>query len=167
MDEPSTVFAARVDAASAQAPDEDVWKRVQSSVENQAFLRHVGARLECVGPGSVEIGLSFQEALTQQHGFVHGGVIATLADVAAGYAAYTVLPDRHSARTADLKVSFLAPAQGSGLVARGTVVKAGRLLIVCRSDVYARTGGTEKLCATALATFASAPDSIHPERGDR
>ncbi len=123
----------------------------------QAFMRLLGAEIADLGSGYCEVHLPFRQDLTQQHGYFHGGVVATLADVASGYAAFTALEAGATNVTVEFKLNLLAPARGAKLVARGTVVKAGQTLTVCRSDVFGEEDQVRTLCATALATFMALP----------
>ncbi len=135
--------------------------KIRDGFDGQAFMHTIGASLSKLAPGAVELTLPYREDLTQQHGFIHGGLVATLADNAAGGAAATLLPDGWSLLTAEFKINLLAPAEGDRLVARAEVVRPGRLS-VCRSDVFAVQSDAETLCATALVTLmSSAP---RPER---
>ena len=110
--------------------------RIRSSFARQNAMALIGARLGLVAPGAVEIVLPFRDELTQQKGYVHGGIIGMIADSAAGYAAYTLMPADSTLVTSEYKINLLASAT-SGLDARGEVVKAGRTLTVARAEVYA------------------------------
>jgi uncharacterized protein (TIGR00369 family) len=115
----------------------------------------IGARLTAVEPGATEISLPYRDDLTQQKGFVHGGIIGMIADTACGYAAFSLMPADCSLVTVEYKINILAPARGS-LVARGEVVKAGRSLTVARAEVYAEDG---KHIATMQQTLMMLPDT--------
>jgi uncharacterized protein (TIGR00369 family) len=104
--------------------------RVRASFARQGVMTTIGARLTRVAAGAVEIELPFRSDLTQQHGFVHAGVITTIADSACGYAAFSLMPAEASVLTVEYKVNLLAPARGDRFVARGRVVKPGRTLTV-------------------------------------
>ncbi len=132
--------------------------RVRASFGRQRFMAALGATLERVGPGEVQIRLPFREDLTQQHGFLHAGVLTTIADSACGYAALTLMPAAAAVLTVEFKVNLLAPGEGDGVVARARVLKAGRTLTVCSGDVFAIRGGEEKLVATMLATVMTVRD---------
>lgn len=119
----------------------------------EPFMDYLGAELTQVMPGRAEIRVPYRRELTQHDGYFHGGVVATLADMAGGCAAYTRVPPGFGGLTVDIKVSLLAPGVGAALVARGEVMRAGRRLIVCRSDVFAVREGQETHCATALMTL--------------
>ena len=110
--------------------------RIRASFARQKAMVLIGATLGHVGPGVVEVALPFRDDLTQQKGYVHGGIIGMIADSACGYAAFSLMPADCSLVTVEYKINILAPATTS-LVARGEVVKAGRTLTVSRAEVYA------------------------------
>lgn len=116
-------------------------------------MQTLGASVESVGDGTVVLRLPVRDALTQQHGFMHAGAIATLADSACGYAALTKMPPDAAVLSIEFKVNMLAPAVGEALVARAEVIRAGRTVMVCRSDVYAVKGGEQKLVAAMQGTM--------------
>ena len=126
---------------------------VHSSAEKQGFLGLIGARLTHVAPGEAEFTLPFRDDLTQQHGFVHGGVITTIADVACGYAAYTLMPEGSEVLSVEFKVNLLRPAVGSSFRARARVLKPGKTLTTVQADVFATTAEGEKQVAVMLATI--------------
>jgi uncharacterized protein (TIGR00369 family) len=140
-----------------QARDPNFDERTRASFNKQGFMHHLGARIIALRPGFVEVEVPFAQSLSQQHGYFHGGVVATLADVASGYAAFSLLDPDASNVTVEFKVNLLAPAEGARLIARGSVIKPGKTLTVCQSNVFAASGDGEKLCATALATFMALP----------
>lgn len=128
-------------------------RRVRDSFARQRFMQTLGASVESVGDGTVVLRLPVRDALTQQHGFMHAGAIATLADSACGYAALTKMPPDAAVLSIEFKVNMLAPAVGEALVARAEVIRAGRTVMVCRSDVYAVKGSEEKLVAAMQGTM--------------
>jgi uncharacterized protein (TIGR00369 family) len=114
----------------------------------------IGARLNLVEPGIVEISLPYRADLTQQDGYLHAGVITTVADSAAGYAAYSLMPAGSRVLSVEFKVNLLRPARGESFVARAEVIKAGRTLSVVRADVFAIGANSEKeLVATMQGTM--------------
>jgi uncharacterized protein (TIGR00369 family) len=129
--------------------------RCRASFARQKAMTLIGARLTAVEPGATEISLPYRDDLTQQKGFVHGGVIGMIADTACGYAAFSLMPADCSLVTVEYKINILAPARGS-LVARGEVVKAGRSLTVARAEVYAEGG---KHIASMQQTLMMLPDT--------
>ena len=127
---------------------------VTDSFAQQPVMNLIGARLGHVGPGVVEIELPFRADLTQQDGYIHAGVITTVADSAAGYAAYTLMPAGSRVLSIEFKVNLLRPAGGELFVARADVIKAGRTLTVVRADVFAvGAEGERELVATMQGTM--------------
>jgi uncharacterized protein (TIGR00369 family) len=133
-------------------PQEDMARRIADSFAKQAFMTTLGARLVRVSAGEIEIDLPVSTHLTQQHGFVHAGAVASIADSAAGYAALTTMPAGVGVLTAEFKINLLAPAAGERLLAKGKVIKAGRTLTLAMAEVFAISGGSSKLCAMLTAT---------------
>jgi uncharacterized protein (TIGR00369 family) len=127
--------------------------RVRASFAKQGLMTTLGATLVHVAPGHVEIALHPTPAISQQHGFVHAGAIGAIADSAAGYAALSLMPAGRGVLTAEFKINLLAPAIGDRIVARGKVVKAGRTLTLAQTEVFAESGGQEKLIALLTATM--------------
>ena len=113
----------------------------------------IGAELTCVEPGVIEITLPYRADLTQQHGYIHAGVITTIADSACGYAAYTLMPPGSDVLAVEFKVNLMRPAKGETFVARAEVVKSGRTLTVVRADVHALTGDQRELVAIMQGTM--------------
>jgi uncharacterized protein (TIGR00369 family) len=134
--------------------------RIRASFGRQKAMGLIGASLTTVAPGAVEIALPFREDLTQQKGFVHGGIIGMIADTACGYAAYSLMPAGCSLVTVEYKINILAPATSS-LTARGEVVRAGRTLTIARAEVYAQDGEHIATMQQTLMMLAGRPD--HPE----
>jgi uncharacterized protein (TIGR00369 family) len=127
--------------------------RIRASFAKQGLMATLGAQLTSVQPGAVEISLPVAAPVSQQHGFVHAGAVAAIADSAAGYAALSLMPQGAGVLTTEFKINLLAPAAGDRLVARGRVIKAGRTLTLALTEVFAVTGGHEKLCAMLTATL--------------
>ena len=140
--------------------DPDFATRIRASFGRQKAMALIGASLATVAPGAVEIALPFREDLTQQKGFVHGGIIGMIADTACGYAAFSLMPAGCSLVTVEYKINILAPAT-SALVARGEVVKAGRTLTVAHAEVYAQDRTHVATMQQTLMMLAGRPD--HPE----
>lgn len=116
-------------------------------------MSYLGAVLDAVRPGRVEISLAYRAELSQQHGFFHAGIISTIADSAGGYAAFTLFPAESGVLTVEFKINLTAPADGERAVAVGEVIRSGRTLSVCRIDAYVDKGGRRTHCATGLATL--------------
>ena len=135
-------------------PDPDSAVRVRTSFGRQQAMALLGAQMTEVHPGMTEIVLPFREELTQQHGFVHGGIITTIVDSACGYAALSLMPPDVGVLTIEFKVNLLSPAAGERFVARGQVVKQGRTIMVCTGEVVAeRTDGARQTVALMQATM--------------
>ena len=133
--------------------DPDFKNRVLSSFNNQGVMNTIGARISSIAPGKVEIDFGFHESLTQQHGYIHAGILTTVVDSACGYAAYTLMPSDSEVLTIEYKVNFISPAKGELFKTIGKVVKPGRNITVCAGDVIAIDQGREKTVATMLTTM--------------
>jgi uncharacterized protein (TIGR00369 family) len=134
-------------------PPDEQQDRIRASFAKQGLMTTLGATLDSVSPGMVEIALTPHPAISQQHGFVHGGAVSAIADSAAGYAALSLMPADTGVLTTEFKINLLAPAAGERIIARGRVVKTGRTLTLAQAEVFARTGGQEKLIALLTATL--------------
>lgn len=128
-------------------------QRVRGSFARQQFMATIGASLELVRPGEVFIALPFSAALTQQHGYLHAGVIASVIDSACGYAALSLMEPGAGVMSVEFKVNLLAPAAGNRFVAVGRVVKSGRTLTVCHGELRAVQGDGEVLVAVLQGTM--------------
>ena len=132
--------------------------RVRASFARQPAMVLIGARLTRVEPGTTEIELPFRPQLTQQKGFVHGGILGMIADSACGYAAYSLMPASSSLVTVEYKINILAPARGD-LVARGQVIRPGRTLTVTRGDIFMADGTHVASMQQTLLMLADTPDT--------
>ena len=122
----------------------------------------IGGELTRVEPGVVEITLPYRVDLTQQDGYVHAGIVTTIADSACGYAAYSLMPPESDVLAVEFKLNLLRPAKGDKFMARAEVIKPGRTLTVVRADVFATSGKDEwQLVATMQGTMMRLP-----RRGD-
>ena len=156
MRQPETV------AGAFTPPNPAYAARVRESFERQGAMRLIGARLAEVRPGYCAIELPWREDLTQQHGYVHAGIVGAIADSAGGYAGFTLFPADASVLTVEYKLNLIAPAAGERLVAEAEVVKPGRTLAITRGEVYAETDGRRKLCAImqqTLIVLSGKPDA--------
>ncbi len=131
-------------------PDPNYATRVRASFERPQVMAWIGAKLTHLAPGQCEIMLPRKPELTQQHGYIHGGIIG---DTAGGYAAFTLMPHDASVLTVEFKMNIMAPADGEQLIARGEVIRAGRSLVVARADVFAVKDGKETHCASLPQTL--------------
>ncbi|HEY9072902.1 MAG TPA: PaaI family thioesterase, partial [Desulfobaccales bacterium] len=125
----------------------------RGSFIRQKLMRTIGAELTRLMPGEAEISLPYRDDLTQQHGFVHAGIIATIADTACGYVAFSLMPTDAAVLTVEYKINLMAPAVGELFVAQGRVIRPGKTLSVCSAEVMAHHRGKVKTVATMLATM--------------
>ena len=129
-------------------------EEVKASFAQQPIMNLIGARLALVEPGIVEIALPYRADLTQQNGYLHAGIVTTIADSACGYAALSLMPEGSGVLSVEFKVNLLRPARGDSFVTRAEVIKAGRTLSVVRADVFAIDAGADrKLVATMQGTM--------------
>lgn len=131
---------------------------IRDSFAAQQLMATIGARLTRIAAGEIEIRVPFRPDLTQQHGFLHAGVVASALDTACGYAAFSLMPQGAGVLTVEFKTNLLAPARGEELIARGRVVRAGRTITVCQAEASMFSGGTETSVATMLATILTVRD---------
>jgi uncharacterized protein (TIGR00369 family) len=136
-----------------RAKDPRYQEKVRESFSRQRAMSELGATLNQVHPGSVEISLPYQEELTQQHGFIHAGIVATILDTACGYAAFSLMPSDASVLTIEFKINLLAPAVGDSLVATAEVIRPGQTITVCRGAVTAIRSDGDELVAAMQATI--------------
>jgi uncharacterized protein (TIGR00369 family) len=141
------------DAPRFEPKDPQYAARVKASFERQDAMRTIGATLASVEPGVVAIEMPWAQALTQQHGFLHAGMVATGLDSACGYAGFSLMPADAAVLTVEYKINLLAPAQGQRFRMVGEVVKPGRTLTIVEGKAYALEDGREKLIATMNATL--------------
>ena len=133
--------------------DPNFAQRVRASFARQGAMQTIGATLVSVTPGVVTIELPWAQALTQQHGFLHAGIVATALDSACGYSASSLMPDQAAVLTIEYKINLMAPARGQRFRMVGEVVKPGRTISVTEGKAYAIDGNEEKLIATMSATL--------------
>src|SRR5512144_1161181 len=131
--------------------------RVRESFARQKAMVLIGASLALVEPGRVEIALPFRDDLTQQKGYVHGGILGMIGDSACGYSAFSLMPADCSLVTVEYKINILNPAVGA-LLAKGQVVKPGRTLTVARAEVYSEDGKHVATMQQTLMMLAGTPD---------
>lgn len=157
----TALHAASKAHTSRVAPDPDYAARVRASFDRQKAMQLIGARMAGVAPGSCTIELPCRDDLTQQHGYVHAGIVSMIVDSAGGYAGFTLFPADASVLTVEYKLNLVAPAAGDRLVAEASVVKSGRTLVITRGEVYAERAGARTLCAImqqTLMVMAGKPD---------
>ena len=131
--------------------------RVRESFSRQSHMATLGAEIVFIAPGEVHLAFPFAEQFCQQNGFMHAGAIASVADSANGYAAYTLAPPDSDVLAVEFKINLLAPARGTGFLARGRVLRPGRTLTVCQADVVTTGADEEVLIATMLSTIIVRP----------
>mgnify|MGYP006176342695 CR=1 FL=1 len=132
---------------------ETVEARIRQSFARQGAMETLGASLSRVSPGVVEIELEYDRKLTQQHGFLHAGMVATALDSACGYAGFTLMAEDAAVLTIEFKINLLAPAKGERFRMEGRVIKPGRTITVCEGRAFAIEGSQEKLVATMGCTL--------------
>jgi uncharacterized protein (TIGR00369 family) len=142
-----------MDPARFEPQDPAFAERVRASFARQGAMHTIGATLADIAPGRVVIELPWREGLTQQHGFLHAGIVATALDSACGYAASTLMPAQAGVLTIEYKINLLAPAQGTRFRMEGVVLKPGRTISVSEGRAYAWQDGRERLVATMNATL--------------
>lgn len=142
-----------MDANRFEPQDPAFAERVRASFGKQGAMHTIGASLSEIAPGRAVIELAWQEGLTQQHGFLHAGIVATALDSACGYAASSLMPADAGVLTIEFKINLLAPAQGERFRMEGAVLKPGRTITVTEGRAWAIQGGREKLVATLGATL--------------
>ena len=139
--------------AALHARNPDYAALVRESFARQGAMHTLGASLSHVAPGEVDISFDWAQPLTQQHGFLHAGMVATALDSACGYAGFSLMPEGAAVLTIEFKINLLAPAQGERFRMEGRVLKPGRTITVCEGRAYALHGGGEKLVATMGCTL--------------
>lgn len=131
---------------------------IEHSFAKQTIMNLIGARLSRVEPGVVAIDLPYRADLAQQHGYLHAGVVTTIADSACGYAAYSLMPPGSEVLSVEFKVNLLRPAKAEMFLATAEVIKSGKTLTVVRADVVGITGEQRELVATMMGTMMCLPN---------
>jgi uncharacterized protein (TIGR00369 family) len=139
---------------SFQPKDPNFADRVRASFAQQRTMATLGVAITRLAPGEIELAMPYEPAYTQQHGFMHAGIIATALDTACGYAAFSLMPAAAAVLTVEFKTNLLAPAKGDRFLFRARVVKPGRTLTVCDAQALALDGAAdERLVATMTGTL--------------
>src|SRR5688572_24309685 len=129
-------------------------EEIKQSFAKQTIMGLIGAELNRVEAGIIEITLPYRADLAQQHGYLHAGIVTTIADTACGYAAYSLMPPKSEVLSVEFKVNLTRPAKGEMFIAVAEVVKSGRTLTVVRADVFGvDQSGKCELVATMLGTM--------------
>ena len=139
----------------------DALQRVQESFAMQGAMQTLGAQITHLAAGAVDIGFDWAPGLTQQHGFIHAGMLSAALDSACGYAGFSLMPEDAGVLTIEFKINLLAPAQGQRFRCEGRVLKPGRTIVVAEGRAYAIDNGQEKLCATMQCTLMA----VHGREG--
>src|SRR5262245_57077438 len=127
--------------------------RVRESFARQGAMKLIGAQITEVAPGYCAIALVPRADLSQQHGYVHAGIVSAIVDSAGGYAGFTLFPEDVSVLTVEYKLNLVAPAKGERIIAEGFVAKPGRTLAITRGEVHAEEGGKRTLVALMQQTL--------------
>ena len=137
-----------------QPKDPHFAERVRASFARQRVMQTLGVEITRIAAGEIEMAMPYGAAFTQQHGFVHAGIMATVLDSACGYAAFSLMPENSGVLTIEFKVNLLAPGRGERFLFRGSVTKPGRTIIVADGQAYAfAADGEAKLIATMTGTM--------------
>jgi uncharacterized protein (TIGR00369 family) len=136
-----------------QAQDPNFRQRVEASFSRQRVMATLGIEMIHLAAGEVHLAMPSNPELTQQHGFMHAGILTTALDSACGYAAFTLMPAEAAVLTVEFKTALLAPARGERFLFRGHVVKPGRTLTFCEAQALALEGSKETLIATMTGTL--------------
>jgi uncharacterized protein (TIGR00369 family) len=140
-----------------KAPNPEFEAVVRESFGRQTFMSALGAKVERVAPGEVDISVPFNPGYSQQNGFLHAGVITSIADSACGYSALSMAPPAHDVLAVEFKINLLRPATSPSFLACAKVVRAGRTLTVAMAEVFGITGSQRVLVATMMSTVIARP----------
>lgn len=130
-------------------------ERVLQKLEKQYFMHHTGIELVAIEAGYVDAEVEPQQLHRQQNEFIHGGVIATIADIAMGFAAFTLVPENKGVVTSKLDIAYMRPAKSGKLIAKAAVIKQGNMLFYCETDILTQTAEEEILVARGYATMCT------------
>jgi uncharacterized protein (TIGR00369 family) len=133
-------------------------EHIKIGFARQNVMKTIGAQLITIAPGQIEIELPFREDLTQQHGYLHAGIVTIIVDSACGFAAYSLMPENSGVLTVEYKVNFVSPARGEKFIATGRVIKPGRTLTVCTGEVVALIGEDRRTIAIMQTTMMRVND---------
>lgn len=138
--------------------DDDYEAKVTESFNRQEIMKTLNASILTIQPGIVELEFPYQTSLTQQHGFIHAGIISTVLDSACGYAAFSLMPKETAVLTVEFKINLLSPAKGKLFKAVGKVKKSGRNISFTEGELFATLDGRQKLVATMTGSIMSVYD---------
>jgi len=131
---------------------------VIKSFNRQGMMKTINASIVAIRPGEIELEFPYQANLTQQHGFIHGGIVSTVLDTACGYAAFSLMPENGAVLTIEFKVNMLSPAKGERFSAVGKVKRPGKNITVTQGELFSHAEGGQKLVAIMVATIMSIYD---------
>jgi uncharacterized protein (TIGR00369 family) len=135
-----------------KAPNPDFESVVRESFGRQTFMAALGAVMERVAPGEVDISAPFRREHAQQNGFLHAGVLTSIADSACGYAALSMAPAGYDVLAVEFKINLLRPATAPLFLACARVVRAGKTLTSCYAEVWGVNGGERQIVAHMMST---------------
>ena len=133
-------------------------EKVIESFSRQEVMKTVNASIITIGPGVIELEFPYQSSLTQQHGFIHAGIVSTVLDSACGYAAFSLMPENAAVLTIEFKLNLLSPAKGERFRAVGRVKKPGKNITVTEGELFSYSEGEQKLIAVMVGTIMSVYD---------
>ncbi len=133
-------------------------EKVIESFNRQGMMKTINASILAIRPGEIELEFPYQSNLTQQHGFIHAGIVSTVLDTACGYAAFSLMPENAAVLTIEFKVNLLSPAKGEQFRAVGKVKKHGNNITVTEGELFSHEEGGRKLVATMVGTIMSVYD---------
>jgi len=148
----------RMSAEKFAPKDPNFDARVRTSFARQKVMATLGITIKALSPGEIELEMPYAAELTQQHGFIHAGILSTALDSACGYAAFSLMPTDVAVLTVEFKTNLLAPAAGERFYFRAHVIKPGRTLTICDAQAFAHDGKAEKLIATMTGTLMAVPE---------
>lgn len=133
-------------------------EKVIESFNRQGVMKTINASIFAIRPGEIELEFPYQSNLTQQHGFIHAGIVSTVLDTACGYAAFSLMPENAAVLTIEFKVNLLSPAKGERFRAVGKVKKHGKTITVTEGELFSHVEGGKKIVATMVSTIMSVYD---------
>lgn len=136
-----------------ERPNSNFRQRVEESFARQKVMHTLGATLANVEYGVVEIEMPFSADLTQQHGFLHAGIVSTVLDSACGFAALSVMPEDAAVLTIEFKINLLSPGRGERFLFRGEVTKPGNTIVVSDGRAFAISDGPARMIASMTGTL--------------
>ena len=145
--------------AKFQPRDPDYQEKVKESFARQKVMAELAVQITDLSPGEIEFQFPYDERWTQQHGFIHAGIISTVMDSACGYAAYSLMPKDAAVLSIEFKSNFLAPAAGEQFRITSRVIRSGRTITVAEADAFAYTTDREKHVAHMTATIMTVLDN--------